>query len=101
MPDTIRATLLLHHDEMMETSEVSIHSEDGAIEAWQEYHEAPPKDFGDDFEAWAKWSQHLRAKTVKDFTGAKIGQCKVVHLEPNYSGGDDYETFTAHIKWED
>lgn len=100
MSETIRASLLLHHDENMETSEVSIHSEDGTVEAFQEYYESPPKDFGDDYEAWAKYSQHLRAKVIKDFTGKKVGQCRVVEVEPSYTGGDDYESFTAQIIWE-
>lgn len=100
MSETIRASLLLHHDENMETSEISIHSEDGTVEAFQEYYEAPPKDYGDDCEAWAKYSQHLRAKVIKDFTGKKVGQCRIVEVEPSYTGGDDYEAFTAQIIWE-
>lgn len=100
MSELIRAGLLLHHDEMMETSEVSIHSEDGAIEAWQEYNEAPSKDYGDDFQAWAKYTQSLRAKVVKEFTGKKIGNVRIVYVEPDYTGGDNYESFTAQIIWE-
>lgn len=100
MSETIRANLLLHHDENMETSEVSIHSEDGTIEAWQEYNEAPSKDYGDDFQAWVKYTQWLRAKVVKDLSGKKIGSVRIVSVEPDYTGGDDYEAFTAQIIWE-
>lgn len=100
MSETIRASLLLHHNELIETSEVSIHSEDGTIEVFQEYYESPKKDFGDDFQAWAKYTQSLRAKVVKEFTGKKIGNVRIIYVEPDYTGGDDYESFTAHIKWE-
>lgn len=100
MSETIRASLLLHHNELIETSEVSIHSEDGTIEAFQEYYESPPKDYGDDYEAWAKYTQSLRAKVAKEFTGKKIGNVRIVYVEPDYTGGDDYESFTAQIIWE-
>lgn len=100
MSELIRGSLLLHHNELIETSEVSIHSEDGTIEAFQEYYESPKKDFGDDFQAWAKYTQWLRDKVVKDFSGKKIGSVRIVSVEPDYIGGDDYESFTAHIKWE-
>lgn len=98
-PTVENAALVLHHDNIGNTTHVTVTSHDGQRETSIEYYVSPERDFGDDTAAWTQYFQSLRAEVVSELSNGKLGDCYVYTITPEYEGGEDYEAFRATVSW--
>ena len=98
-PTVENAALILHHDNIGNTTHVTVASHDGLRETSIEYNMCPDRDFGDDTAAWARYFQSLRAEVVSELSNGPLGDCYVYDITPEYEGGEDYEAFRATVSW--